>query len=36
VVLVSANGAEPWPRMSKEAVARRLAEAVATHLGRGR
>lgn len=36
VVLISANGAEPWPRMSKEAVARRLTEAVATRLGRGR
>jgi phosphopantothenoylcysteine decarboxylase/phosphopantothenate--cysteine ligase len=34
VVLVTANGAEPWPRMSKEAVAKRLAEAVAAHLGR--
>ncbi|MDZ3838137.1 MAG: bifunctional phosphopantothenoylcysteine decarboxylase/phosphopantothenate--cysteine ligase CoaBC [Rhodospirillales bacterium] len=34
VVLVTADGAEPWPRMSKEAVARRLTEAVATHLGR--
>jgi phosphopantothenoylcysteine decarboxylase/phosphopantothenate--cysteine ligase len=34
VVLVTANGAEPWPRMSKEAVATRLAEAVAAHLGR--
>jgi phosphopantothenoylcysteine decarboxylase/phosphopantothenate--cysteine ligase len=36
VVLISADGAEPWPRMSKEAVARRLTEAVAAHLGRGR
>jgi phosphopantothenoylcysteine decarboxylase/phosphopantothenate--cysteine ligase len=34
VVLISANGAEPWPRMSKEAVAKRLVEAAAAHLGR--
>lgn len=34
VVLVSAEGVEPWPRMSKEAVGRRLVEAIAKRLER--
>lgn len=34
VVLVSEGGVERWPRMSKEAVAGRLAELVAKNLGR--
>lgn len=34
VVLVSADGVEPWPRMSKEAVGRRLVEAIAWRLER--
>ncbi len=32
VVLVTAEGVEPWPRMSKEAVGRRLADAIARRL----
>lgn len=33
VVLITAAGAEEWPRMGKDAVARRLAERVAQALG---
>lgn len=32
VVLISANGAETWPRMGKDEVAQRLAERIATAL----
>lgn len=32
VTLVTAEGAEPWPRMGKDAVARRLAERIAAAL----
>ncbi|VDC30006.1 bifunctional phosphopantothenoylcysteine decarboxylase/phosphopantothenate--cysteine ligase CoaBC [Pseudogemmobacter humi] len=32
VTLIDANGAEPWPRMGKDAVARRLAERIANAL----
>ena len=32
VTLVTANGAEPWPRGPKAEVARRLAERIAAHL----
>lgn len=34
VVLVSDGGVEAWPRMSKEAVAGRLAQVIGTRLGR--
>jgi phosphopantothenoylcysteine decarboxylase/phosphopantothenate--cysteine ligase len=34
--LVSAQGVEDWPRMSKEAVARRLAERIADHFEGGK
>ncbi len=33
VVLITEEGAEPWPRMGKEAVARRLAARIAEALG---
>jgi len=33
VTLISADGAEPWPRMGKDEVARRLAERIADALG---
>jgi phosphopantothenoylcysteine decarboxylase/phosphopantothenate--cysteine ligase len=32
VVLISEAGAESWPRMTKDAVARRLAERIAAAL----
>jgi phosphopantothenoylcysteine decarboxylase/phosphopantothenate--cysteine ligase len=32
VTLISASGSESWPRQSKEAVARRLAELIAQEL----
>ncbi|KGJ15462.1 bifunctional phosphopantothenoylcysteine decarboxylase/phosphopantothenate synthase [Paracoccus sanguinis] len=35
VVLVTADGAEPWPRLPKTEVARRLAGRIATALGEG-
>ena len=34
--LVSAQGVEDWPRMTKEAVAQRLAERIADHLDEGK
>ena len=34
--LVSAQGVEDWPRMTKEAVAQRLAERIADHLEEGK
>lgn len=33
VVLISDDGAEHWPRMGKDAVARQLADRIAAHLG---
>ncbi len=36
VLLISKDGAETWPRMAKEAVARRLAERIALALGPGK
>ncbi len=33
VTLISADGAEDWPRMGKGDVARRLAERIAEALG---
>jgi phosphopantothenoylcysteine decarboxylase/phosphopantothenate--cysteine ligase len=33
VLLIRADGAETWPRMAKEAVARKLAEEIASALG---
>ena len=33
VTLITATGAEDWPRMGKDAVARRLAERIAAALG---
>jgi phosphopantothenoylcysteine decarboxylase/phosphopantothenate--cysteine ligase len=33
VILISDEGAEEWPRMGKDAVARRLAERMAQALG---
>jgi phosphopantothenoylcysteine decarboxylase / phosphopantothenate---cysteine ligase len=33
VTLITAAGAEPWPRMGKDEVARRLAQRIATALG---
>lgn len=35
VVLISAHGAETWPRMSKDEVARQLADRIASALGVG-
>ncbi|MEL6205231.1 MAG: bifunctional phosphopantothenoylcysteine decarboxylase/phosphopantothenate--cysteine ligase CoaBC [Pseudomonadota bacterium] len=35
VTVIDGDGAEPWPRMGKDAVARRLAERIAAHLTRG-
>ena len=35
VTLITGNGAESWPRMGKDAVARRLAERIAAALGDG-
>ena len=32
VVLITAEGAEAWPRMGKDAVAQRLAERIAAAL----
>lgn len=32
VILIDATGAEPWPRASKEDVARRLADRIAAHI----
>jgi phosphopantothenoylcysteine decarboxylase/phosphopantothenate--cysteine ligase len=32
VTLITADGAEDWPRMAKEAVAARLAARIAAHL----
>ncbi len=32
VTLITAAGAEPWPRMAKDAVARRLAQRIAEAL----
>jgi phosphopantothenoylcysteine decarboxylase/phosphopantothenate--cysteine ligase len=34
VLLVTRDGAEPWPRQSKQAVACRLAQRIADHLGK--
>jgi len=33
VTLITADGAVPWPRMSKDQVAARLADRIATALG---
>ncbi len=33
VTLISADGSEAWPRMGKDAVARKLADRIAAHLG---
>ncbi|MCB1332691.1 MAG: bifunctional phosphopantothenoylcysteine decarboxylase/phosphopantothenate--cysteine ligase CoaBC [Roseivivax sp.] len=35
VTLITADGAESWPRMAKDAVARQLAERIAAALGAG-
>ncbi|MHA7875025.1 bifunctional phosphopantothenoylcysteine decarboxylase/phosphopantothenate--cysteine ligase CoaBC [Roseivivax sp.] len=35
VVLIGAEGAESWPRMSKDEVARKLVARIAEHLGAG-
>jgi phosphopantothenoylcysteine decarboxylase/phosphopantothenate--cysteine ligase len=35
VHLVTADGDEDWPTMSKDEVARRLMQRAAEHLGRG-
>ena len=32
VILITAAGAEPWPRLSKEATAERLADRIAAAL----
>jgi phosphopantothenoylcysteine decarboxylase/phosphopantothenate--cysteine ligase len=32
VTLISGSGAEPWPRMTKDAVARKLAARIAEAL----
>lgn len=36
VTLISDTGAESWPRMSKNAVAKELAQRIAAHLGKGK